>query len=216
DVVVGTRSGEVLSRTELSPPTPAAPVTEATVALSFDDGPNPEWTPAVLAILRSAGVKATFCMVGYAARLYPALVKAVADEGHTLCNHTMNHVQSLGRRPVAEITAELQGNSDLIAAAAGTRPAFFRAPGGTWSPNVIDEVHRQGMRALGWNVDPADYNRPGAPVITERILQQLRPGAVVVLHDGGGDRSQTVAQLRNLIDRLKALGYGFGVPAPTA
>jgi peptidoglycan/xylan/chitin deacetylase (PgdA/CDA1 family) len=211
--LAGERSGEVVSTVEVARAVAAAPVSEPVVALSFDDGPHPDTTPAILAILRAAGIKATFCVVGYAAQRYPELVKAIHDEGHTLCNHTMHHVQKLGDRPANVITEELRDVGDLVERSAGVRPSFFRAPGGTWAPNLIDEVHHQGMRALGWNVDPADFERPGAAVITNRVMAQLRPGAVILLHDGGGDRSQTVAQLGALIERLRAHGYGFAVPA---
>jgi peptidoglycan/xylan/chitin deacetylase (PgdA/CDA1 family) len=212
DQLVGAASGEIVSEVPVRAPVNATPVTDASVALSFDDGPNPQWTPAILAILRDANIKATFCVVGYAAERYPALVRQIAAEGHTLCNHTVHHVQMLGRKSAPEIDAELRGNSDIIEKAAGVRPLFFRAPGGTWAQNLVDAVHSQGMRALGWNVDPADYRRPGAAVISATILHHVRPGAVVLMHDGGGDRSQTVGQLRALIEHLRAMGYSFRVP----
>ncbi|HZN13500.1 MAG TPA: polysaccharide deacetylase family protein [Acidimicrobiales bacterium] len=210
--LVGSRSQEVISEQPVSPAVAATPVTDLAVGFSFDDGPNPQWTPAILAILKSAGIKATFCIVGYAAERYPELVKAIRDDGHTLCNHTMHHVQLLGGKSPDTITNELRDDSALIERASGERPRFFRAPGGTWATNLVAEVRRQGMQALGWNVDPADFERPGAAVITNRIMSQLRPGAVILMHDGGGDRSQTLAQLPALIARLRALGYTFRVP----
>jgi peptidoglycan/xylan/chitin deacetylase (PgdA/CDA1 family) len=93
------------------------------------------------------------------------------------------------------------------------RPAFFRAPGGTWSPNLVAEVHRQGMRAFGWDIDPVDYDRPGAMVILNRILSHAHAGGVVLMHDGGGNRAQTAGQLPMLVERLRAMGYTFRVPA---
>jgi peptidoglycan/xylan/chitin deacetylase (PgdA/CDA1 family) len=216
DRLVGARSDEVVGETIITPPAPAAAVPGNVVALTFDDGPNPDSTPAILAILRAANIKATFCIVGYAATHYPQLVRQIHDEGHTLCDHTAHHVMGLGTKSPDVITAEIRDDADIIEKAAGVRPLFFRAPGGTWAPNLIAEVHRQDMRALGWAVDPADYKRPGAAVITARILAQLRPGAVILMHDGGGDRSQTVAQLAGLIDHLRALGYTFAVPQAAA
>lgn len=210
---IGEASGEVLGEAMVVPPVAARPASEMAVALTFDDGPHPDTTPHVLAALRAAGVKATFCVVGYAAVRYPHLVRAIVADGHTLCNHTMNHVQLLGRQPAEVMAAEIAQGADVIERAAGVRPQFFRAPGGTWASNLINEVHAQSMRALGWNVDPADFDRPGAAVITDRTLAQVRPGAVILLHDGGGDRSQTVAQLPALIERLRALGYALRVPA---
>ena len=214
DEIVGVRSGEVVSETPAVAPVAATPVTAPVVALTFDDGPNPASTPAILAILKAANIKATFCIVGYAAKRYPALVKAVHDDGHVLCNHSMHHTQNLGKKSADVITAEVRDDSDTIAAAAGSRPLFFRSPGGSWTQSVVDEVRNQGMRALGWNVDPNDYTRPGPSVILARILAHVRPGAVILMHDGGGDRSQTVAQLPALIDRLRKMGYGFAVPTP--
>jgi peptidoglycan/xylan/chitin deacetylase (PgdA/CDA1 family) len=215
DQIIGVRSGEVVSEQPTAAPVSATPVGDLVVGLTFDDGPNPASTPAILAILKAAGIKATFCVVGYAAKLHPQLVRAIHDDGHTLCNHTMHHTQLLGSKSPDMITAEIRDDNDLIEGATGVKPTFFRAPGGTWASNLVAEVHRQGMRALGWNVDPADYKRPGASVITGRVLQQLRPGALILLHDGGGDRSQTVAQLSGLIEHLRALGYSFRVPSIT-
>ncbi len=212
DQLVGVRSGEVVADTPVTAAVAATPVREPVVALTFDDGPNPASTPAILTILHNAGIKATFCVVGYAARRYPELVKAIGDEGHVLCDHTMHHVQLLGRKSADVIRAEIGDDADAIEQASGQRPMFFRAPGGTWASTLVDEVHRQGLRALGWNVDPADYTRPGAAVIANRIMGQVRPGAVILMHDGGGDRSQTVAQLVGLIERLRAAGYSFRVP----
>ena len=204
DRVVGERSGEVVSESIVRQPVAASPVAEPVVALTFDDGPNPAATPQILGILHNAGVKATFCVVGYAARRHPELVKAIRDEGHVLCDHTANHTQKLGSKPAAMIVSEIKELADIVDnATGGARPRFFRAPGGTWSAPIIDEAARQGMRSFGWNIDPEDFRKPGAAVITERVLQVLRPGAVILLHDGGGDRSQTVAQLQALIDGVR-------------
>lgn len=208
----GRHSGEVLERRVLSEASPATPDTRRVVALTFDDGPDPRWTPAVLETLAAEGVAATFCVVGSLVRRYPDLTRAIAEAGHTLCNHTDNHVVHLGVHPPTEIAAEIRTATEAISEATGHTPAFYRAPGGTLTPGVIEEAQRQGLRVLSWSVDPFDWRRPGAGVITDRVMAGTGPGGIVLLHDGGGDRSQTVGQLRELIQGLRAQGYQFDVP----
>jgi peptidoglycan/xylan/chitin deacetylase (PgdA/CDA1 family) len=101
---------------------------------------------------------------------------------------------------------------NLIKQITGEPPRFYRGPGGVLSPVVIAEAHRLGMRVLAWDVDPGDYRKPGAEMIQNRIALSIKSGGVALMHDGGGDRSQTVAQLPGLIDRLRAEGYSFTIP----
>lgn len=187
-----------------------------TVALTFDDGPDPKWTPQVLAALKAAGIHATFCMVGLWVVRYPQLVRAVVADGHVLCDHTINHDERLPHRSAAIIDAQLRVCADDIERVAGTRPRFYRAPGGQLSPAIIDTAHRLGMQVLGWSDDPKDWRHPPAAAITNYVIANLRPGAVVLMHDAGGDRSSTVAQLPALISRIKAMGYRFVTPVVTA
>ncbi len=212
----GAQSGELVERRVLSEPIDATPETRSVVALTFDDGPDPRWTPSVLDILRQERVTATFCIVGLLARRYPELVQRVAEAGHTLCNHTEHHVVNLGHRSADAVTDEIASAGASIAEAVGESPRFYRPPGGTLTPGVVEEARRQGMRILGWSVDPFDWTRPGRDVILDRVLSKVRPGGIVLLHDGGGDRSQTVEQLRELIRRLRAKGFGFSVPGARA
>jgi peptidoglycan/xylan/chitin deacetylase (PgdA/CDA1 family) len=205
-ITVGRQSGEVASRRTLLAAGAAQPDPDRVVALTFDDGPSPEWTPFVLAILRNFGTKATFCVIGYNVARYPDLVRQIAIEGHTLCNHTAHHAL-LDQLPVDAITAEISEGAAGIRALTGHDPQFLRAPGGRLSDDVIDIAHRHGHRVVGWNVDPEDYRRPAPEVIRDRILGSVRPGAVVVLHDGGGDRSHTVTMLTELLLLLNADGY---------
>ena len=211
EITTGQRSGEVVSRRALVPAGAAAPNPGRVVALSFDDGPSPEWTPLVLEILRRFGVKATFCTVGYNQRRHPDLVRQVAAEGHTLCNHTAHHAM-LDRLTPEQVTAEIADNAADLRAITGQDPAFFRAPGGRITPHVVDVAHHHGERLLGWNVDPHDYQRPPPEVLRDRILGAVKPGSVVILHDGGGVRASTVAMLPELLLRLIAAQY-FVVPA---
>jgi len=174
--------------------------------LTFDDGPSPQWTPRVLDILRQFGVKATFCTVGYNQRRYPDLVRRTAAEGHTLCNHTVDHAY-LDNRPLDQVTPEIVDNAENLRTITGKDVQFFRAPGGRLSPAVIQVAERHGERVLGWNVDPQDTRRPPPDVLCQRILGAVRPGSIVILHDGGGDRSNTVAALPAVLLLLVAQGY---------
>ncbi|QGN45965.1 polysaccharide deacetylase family protein [Micromonospora sp. WMMD558] len=179
------------------------------VALTFDDGPDPVWTPQVLDRLRAARVTATFCVVGTQVRRHPDLVRRIVEEGHQLCNHSWNHDVDLGRRPVAEIRADLLRTQRAIRAAVPTaRVPFYRQPGGRWTPEVVQVAKQLGMRSLHWTVDPQDWGKPPAEKISERVHTAARPGAVVLLHDGGGDRGATLAACSRMIADLKTR-YGI-------
>jgi len=174
------------------------------VALTFDDGPHPVWTPQVLDQLRVAQIKATFCVVGTEVRRYPALVARIVREGHTLCNHSWRHEFELGARPEEEIRADLaRTNTEIRRAVPGAAIRYFRHPGGEWTPAAIKVVEQLDMVALGWAVDPRDWERPASQKIIDRVLDTATPGSVILLHDGGGDRSDTVAACPGLITELR-------------
>jgi peptidoglycan-N-acetylglucosamine deacetylase len=207
---VGERSGEIVSRAGAAPEAvPAHAETGMVVALTFDDGPDPRWTPAILQILQAENVKATFCTIGYLAQRRPDLVKAEFDAGHGVCDHSMHHILNLPARPHSQIVDEVLQTADVIHNITGENPLFYRPPGGSLSQDVIDTAHSRGLRVLKWGVDPKDYTKPPAPVILARIEAKVGPGSVILLHDGGGDRSQTVAMLKQLIDDLKQRGFTF-------
>jgi peptidoglycan/xylan/chitin deacetylase (PgdA/CDA1 family) len=209
-VSVGELSGEVVP--DSVPSVAARPETGKLVALSFDDGPDPTWTPQVLQILHDEGVPAMFCLVGTSLRRHPDLAAAERAQGMTLCDHTVDHDVRLDRAPHDRVVAEIGQDAEMVRAATGVETRFYRPPGGTLSSDIISVAHQRGMRVVYWTVDPSDYQRPPAPVLLGRILSKVTPGAIVLLHDGGGDRSQTVAMLKPLIDALKAQGYGFTTP----
>ncbi|MFG1949879.1 polysaccharide deacetylase family protein [Micromonospora sp. NPDC048830] len=174
------------------------------VALTFDDGPDPTWTPKILDQLRAAKVQATFCVIGTQARRHPQLIARIVREGHQLCNHSWHHDLNLGRRPVADIKADLvRTNRAIQAAAPGAKVPFYRQPGGRWTPEVVAVARQLGMRSLHWAVDPQDWAKPTAPTIRQRVIEATRPGSIVLLHDGGGDRAATVAACAHLIGELK-------------
>ena len=185
------------------------------VALTFDDGPSPEHTPQVLDVLAEHHAVATFCMVGTQVRRYPDLVRRVVDAGMRLCNHTVHHDEHLATRPAAAIEKDLTDASAALRAAAGDDVpiGYFRAPGGNWTEPLEKTAARHGMRPLGWSVDPRDWSRPGVRKIVTAVEKNVRPGSVVLMHDGGGRRDQTVAALRTLLPWLTDQGYRFTYPA---
>jgi peptidoglycan/xylan/chitin deacetylase (PgdA/CDA1 family) len=213
-VVTGAISGETVSRKVLRAPHRGHLVAPRPIALTFDDGPDPVWTPRVLRLLARAHVHATFCLIGRDVVRYPQLVRAIVRGGHTLCNHTWHHDEQLAQRTPAVMRAELASTQVAIQRAAGVTPRLFRAPGGFWSPAVEREARRQGMTPLKWTVDPRDWTRPGARNVARDVLVAMRPGSIVLLHDGGGERSQTLKALRFLLARLTRLGWSFEVPRP--
>ncbi|MFC7546422.1 polysaccharide deacetylase family protein [Plantactinospora sp. GCM10030261] len=174
------------------------------VALTFDDGPHATYTPQVLDALRAAGVKATFCVVGVKARQYPALVARIVREGHSLCNHSWSHDLDLALRSPEKIRADLsRTNAAIRRAVPGAAIPYFRQPGGRWTAPELTVVKELGMTPLHWTVDPQDWRKPGAPAIINGLERRTRPGAVILLHDGGGDRSGTVGACPKVIPRLK-------------
>ncbi len=205
-------SGGVLPPATVIPASPATPETRRMIALTFDDGPSPRYTPAVLRTLRRMKVKATFCVVGWMAKRHPELVAAIHEQGHVLCNHTEHHLPRFADRPRRVMASEMSSVSDLIQSITGEAPAFYRSPGGSVSSEVVAAAHRRGMRILGWSVDPRDFKNPPAAAIVSRTMSAVRPGAIVVLHDGGVNRSATVQALPELIRELKGRGYGFRTP----
>jgi peptidoglycan-N-acetylglucosamine deacetylase len=181
------------------------------IALTIDDGPNPVYTPQVLALLARYQVTATFSMIGIEAQAYPAVAREVASAGHLITNHTWTHL-NLARLPPALVAEQMSRATDAIHAATGRIPDLFRAPYGAWSPFVLSQCARTGMTPLGWSVDPRDWSRPGVASIVANIMRNTRTGSIILEHDGGGDRSQTVAALKIVIPRLLAAGYHFRIP----
>ncbi len=182
------------------------------VALTFDDGPDPRWTPTVLALLRSHQVRATFCLVGQHVSRHPELVRRIAADGHALCNHSWSHDEAMQRRSAASVSADLARTTRAITSAAGRPPQYYRAPGGNFAPSAVAEAKRQGLRLLGWSVDAYDWRRPASTEITRRVLAGARPGGVILLHDGYGPRGNTVAALRTLLTALSARQLRFITP----
>lgn len=189
------------------------------VALTFDDGPDPVQTPQALALLRRYGVKATFCVVGINVKAFPGLVRQIAADGHTLCNHSWSHDVRLGARSRASIRTDLTRTNDAIREAVpGARVSYYRQPGGAWTAAVVAVSRELGMTSLHWTVDPQDWRRPGAGSIASTVNSATTRGAIVLLHDAGGDRRGTIAALRSILPNLgrrfalRALPPGVDAP----
>jgi peptidoglycan/xylan/chitin deacetylase (PgdA/CDA1 family) len=174
------------------------------VALTFDDGPDPTSTPQMLDLLKQYGIKATFCLVGVHVRDYPELVERIVREGHTLCNHSWLHDIKLGEKTPDQIRADLARTSaEIRKAVPNARIPYYRQPGGKWTADIVSIAKSMGMTPLGWAVDPSDWAKPGTQVIIDRVTQHTFAGSIVLMHDGGGDRSETLAACRTLFPWFK-------------
>jgi peptidoglycan/xylan/chitin deacetylase (PgdA/CDA1 family) len=182
----------------------------AGVALTFDDGPDPIYTPIILDMLKANGVKATFCLVGRRARLSPGLIRRIVAEGHTLCNHSTFHDLSLGKYSDVQINSDLQETLDVLhAAVPGAKVKYFRAPGGNYTTALVRDAANLGMRSLYWAVDPRDWDfatyGSGQSMVNHIISVvegQTRPGSIVLSHDL--NKPDTMAAYRVLLPWLKA------------
>lgn len=178
---------------------------DKTVALTFDDGPHPDYTPKLLEILRKENVKATFFVIGFMVEKYPELAKAIHDDGHLLASHTFSHVNLTTIKP-EEIDTELVAADEIIRRATGKPTRFYRPPGGRYNDAVIAAGTALGMTAALWTDDPGDYANPGDQIIVDRTLKALSNGGIILMHDGG---AQTLEILPELIQSIKKRGYSF-------
>lgn len=183
------------------------------VALTFDDGPNPDATPLILDALRDRGVKATFFILGRHADRWPDLVRRVAAEGHAIGNHGWFH-RKLHFKSPRYVRDDLTRGTQSIEAACGVHPRLFRAPHGFRSPWVTSIARSLGQRTVGWSFGVWDSDRPGVATIVDRTVSGAKPGSVLLLHDGdgydpSGDRVQTAQAVPLIVDGLLALGYRF-------
>jgi peptidoglycan-N-acetylglucosamine deacetylase len=181
------------------------------IALTIDDGPDAVYTPQVLRLLARYRVTAMFSMIGIEVRGLPEMAREVADAGHVIANHTWRHLDLGTLRPAA-VAAEMDQATDAIQAATGIVPGRFRAPYGVWSEVVFERCAAAGMTPVDWSVDPRDWARPGVRAIVRDIMATTRGGSIILEHDGGGNRSQTVAALGIVIPRLLDAGYHFVTP----
>jgi cellulose synthase/poly-beta-1,6-N-acetylglucosamine synthase-like glycosyltransferase/peptidoglycan/xylan/chitin deacetylase (PgdA/CDA1 family)/spore germination protein YaaH len=185
---------------------------EHQVSITFDDGPDPRWTPKILDVLKAANVKAAFFLVGVNAERYPGLVRRIVNEGHEIGNHTYYH-PNLALCWPEHIRLELNATQLLLETITGRATTFFRPPyAADTGPTQLSElVPLKIAEDLNYlvvleNIDPQDWAKPGADVILQRIKQQRHDGSVILLHDAGGERSQTVEALPRILDWLHTRG----------
>jgi peptidoglycan/xylan/chitin deacetylase (PgdA/CDA1 family) len=178
------------------------------IALTFDDGPNPIYTPQILALLQEYRVKATFFDVGYLVTDYPNLVRQEYSAGNSVGNHSWSHPE-LTLLSASAIWSQLTRTSTAIQATIGVRPTLFRPPYGAINGTVLAEANYLGVTTVLWNDSAGDWALPGVSVIASKILRQAGNGAIILLHDGGGNRSQSVAALPIIITALEHRGFTF-------
>ncbi|WP_168801368.1 polysaccharide deacetylase family protein [Glycomyces buryatensis] len=181
------------------------------VALTFDDGPDPNWTPKVLEALRERGIKAMFCVIGAYAEANPDIIADIVHDGHTLCNHTWFHQFDLGTWGEGEIRANLRRTNDAIEKAApGAEVKYFRHPGGQWTDRAIGVAAELGMESLHWTVDPSDWdNGTTEAEIRDIVLERSGPGSVVLLHDGASNQEDMLGALGAILDEFENRGYAY-------
>lgn len=188
---------------DLAPPAPPT-----AIALTVDDGPHPTYTPQMLDVLAEFRVPATFSLIGEQVTEYPQLVQRIVASGHQVSDHTMTHPLNLPSLAAERIRSEIGEAHDRIAQLTGVAPKFFRAPGGNWSTQVLDVANERGMLCIDWAVDPRDWARPGTTSIANSLLG-AKAGDILLCHDGGGDRSETIQALRTVIPALQKQGLTF-------
>jgi peptidoglycan-N-acetylglucosamine deacetylase len=171
------------------------------VALTFDDGPS-EYTDRYLDVLREKGVPGTFFEIGQEMPGREATMRRILAEGDEIGDHTMNHVEYPGY-------AQIAGAAERIERYTGFKPCLFRPPGGAVNSSVIGTARSLGLKTITWDVDPRDWSLPGTAEIYSNIVDNAKPGAIILMHDGGGPRDETLAALPRIIDTLRARGYGF-------
>jgi peptidoglycan/xylan/chitin deacetylase (PgdA/CDA1 family) len=175
-------------------------------AMTFDDGPHPTNTPRLLKILRDRNIKGTFFLVGKNAKAYPALVRQIIAEGHEIGNHTWTHGSLTGMSD-DQIRKELKMSADAVFEAAGYRPQTLRPPYGAVNTRVKDLIFSEfGYPTIMWSVDPQDWRRPGVSVVTSRLVNGVRPGSILLVHD---IHAPTIEAMPGTLDQILAKGYRF-------
>ncbi len=186
---------------------PAAPG-DKLVALTFDDGPWPGQTDKILAVLKKHRIHATFFMLGGRARQAPALARRVAAEGHVVGSHSLSH-KELTKLGPAGIRKEISGGVSGVAAATGVRPVWFRPPYGAVNGAVRKQARVMKVKVALWDIDTLDWTRPGTHMLYRNAVRSTKPGQIVLMHDGGADRSQTIKALPIIIEDLRSKGFTF-------
>jgi len=212
--VVGSRSNWVVSERVLKPAQDMVVVKtrprpqEKLIALTFDDGPWPGQTDEILKILKHEGVHATFFMLGSRVKAAPELAREVALAGNVVGSHSLGHRLLTDSKPKV-IKKQIDGGADVIYQATGVLPTWFRPPYGAINGVVWKQVRLSRMRVALWDIDTRDWSRPGVKKIVKSVTKDARSGSIVLMHDGGSDRRQTIKALPEIIRKLKKRGFVF-------
>ncbi|NWQ43660.1 polysaccharide deacetylase family protein [Bacillus sp. EB106-08-02-XG196] len=177
------------------------------VAITFDDGPNPVYTPQVLEIFSEAKGKATFFMIGEQMGKYPEVVKQVADQGHEIGNHTFTHPK-LSQLSIQDCLKEIEETEKLIEKMAGRKPVVFRPPYLDYNQDTVSLLQNKRYPMIGaLNLEAQDWEQPGVEHIVRKSREAVKNGSILIFHDGYGDRSQTIEAVRMLVSELTSQGY---------
>lgn len=179
-----------------------------TVALTFDDGPNPTFTPQILAILKKYNIKATFFVVGANAKEYPEMIKAIHDQGHVIASHSETH-PLLTKISEAQLQKEVATPSEIVKNINGVKIKCLRYPFGASNAHVRAVIRAHGMTPTPMGFNSFDYERPGTQKIVDQVLKNAHSKQVILMHDGFAKREQTVAALPIIIEGIQKKGLGF-------
>ncbi|WP_414518990.1 polysaccharide deacetylase family protein [Nostoc sp. PCC 9305] len=200
DSIPSSFQGAIIESAKLSPE-------RKVIALTFDDGPWPESTAQVLDILKKNQIKGTFFVVGENVKNFPNLLKQEIAEGHVIGNHTWHHwYQFLNPQAAAY---EIDHTEDIIFKTTGLKTNLFRPPGGVMHNGVVDYARNSKYAIILWSSDSVDYSRPAVPKLIGNVFREAKPGGIVLMHDGGGNRSRTVQALPEIIANFRNQGYRF-------
>ncbi|MFB0828485.1 polysaccharide deacetylase family protein [Brevibacillus laterosporus] len=184
------------------------PTEKKAIALTFDDGPNETYTPQILELLQKYGVKSTFFTVGNRIKKNPKLTKQMVQQHHELANHTFTH-PDLRRLSKQRLKIELESAQSMIQTTTGVVPTLFRPPGGSYNEKIVAAAKEMGYLVVmwSWHQDTKDWTNPGVQKIVNKVLKNVRNGDIILFHDHGGDRQQTVDALKIILPELKKRGF---------
>ncbi len=181
------------------------------VALTFDDGPDPNFTPVLLDVLKKYKARATFFVLGVRSEDQPAIIKRMAREGHEVANHSYSH-RDFGKGDNTDhMLKEIRQTNDIIHRLSGQEPVLFRPPGGYLSNALIDLIRKEKMTIAYWSYiqDTKDWQGKRAEVIADHLIKNIKPGQIIILHDGASNGMETVRAVNIMIERLDRDGYRF-------
>lgn len=181
------------------------------VALTFDDGPDRVYTEQILNILKDYEIKATFFVTGLNSKRYPAILKRINMEGHSIGGHSYNHPDLRKFAVEKAYSQQIKRTNDIIEEYLDYRPAFFRPPYGAINDKEIEYFSKRNNKTILWSIDTIDWDvsQNSAEELKDKVMNYLHPGAIVLMHSGGGNRQNTIKALPGIIEELQEKGYTF-------